>query len=133
MHGLVTLPFADGEYAFRLTLGGIARIEEKFDKSIFVIVANLQLKTAKSAEIFEVIKEGLVGGDGKVTHVEANRLMVRYGDERALLEHCALAYQIGLAGVMRVHSRELADPPGEPAAPESPSGSTSAPSSDQPS
>lgn len=131
MHGLVILPFADGEYPFRLTLAGIARIEEKFDKSIFVIVANLQLRTAKSGEVFEVIREGLVGGNSALGYVDANRLVSSYGEERPLFENCALAYEIGLAGVMRVHSRELADPPGEQKAPESPSGSTSAQSSEQ--
>lgn len=128
MHGLVTLPFGDDDYAFRLPLSGIAAIEDKFDKSIFLIVANLQLKTAKSTEVLEVIREGLVGGG--MDHVAAMKLVRRYGDELPLFVNCALAYQIGLAALRRVHSRELEEPPGEPAAPTaSQSDSMSAPSS----
>lgn len=131
MHGLVTLPFGDDEYAFRLPLSGIAAIEEKFDKSIFLIVAGLQLKNAKSTEVLEVIREGLVGGG--MDHVAAMKLVRRYGDELPLFVTCALAYQIGLAGLRRVHSRELEEPPGEPTAPAtSPSDSMSAPFSDLP-
>lgn len=131
MHGLVNLPFGDGDYPFRLTLGGIAAIEAKFDRSIFILIAECQMKTARSAAIFEIIREGLIGAG--MAHIEANRMVARYSEEVPLLVHCALAYQIGLAGMMRVHSEALADPPGEQTAPASPDGSTSAPSSETPS
>lgn len=125
MHGLVTVAFGDAEHDFRLTLAGLAAIEEKFDKSVFVIAASLQLRTAKSSEIAEVIRWGLIGAGTKP--VEALALVRRWVDERPLDESRDVALAVALAGLARVHSRELAevDEPGELQPMPSPNGSTS--------
>lgn len=131
MHGLVTTSFGDGEYDFRLTLAGLAEVEAKFDKSIFLIAAGLQMRTAKSAEISEVIRVGLIGAGMKP--VDALAKVRKWVDERPLDESRDVALCVALAGLARIHSRELADDePGEPDPMPSPNGSTSDQSSAPP-
>lgn len=121
MHGQVTLPWADGDYTFRLTLSGLEEIENKFDKSIFVIVSDLGERKARSSEILEVLRVGLIGGG--MAPVDALAKVRLYVDQRPLDENRDTAYAVALQGLMRVHSSEMEPPSGEAdAAEESPSG-----------
>lgn len=110
-HAELVIDWADGTYTFRLGLMELERIEAKFDESIFVITEKLRLRTAKSSEISEVLREGLIGGGMKP--VEALTKVRQYVDERPLDENRDAAYAVALQGLMRVHSSEMETPPGE--------------------
>lgn len=104
-HGLVTMPWADGTYSFRLGLDEMEEIEEKFDRSIFDISDALRNRTAKSSEILHVLRIGLIGGGMKP--IEALALTRRYVDQRPLEENRDAAYAVCLAAQLRVHAAEV--------------------------
>ena len=121
-HGEVTVSWADGDHAFRLGLGELQELEEKFDRSIFVIAERLSSSTATSLEIREVLRIGLIGGGMKAT--DALALIRRYVDELPLFESLAAAKIVAMAALMRLDKVNENDPPaGEENA--KPSGSTS--------
>lgn len=114
MHGLITIDWADGSYAFRLTLAGIEEIEAKCDASIFEITVKLQSRKSRSKEILETLRIGLIGGGQ--SPADAMALVRKYGDERPLDENRDAALAVCLAGLMRVHSKELDKEPEKPEA-----------------
>lgn len=131
-HAEVTLDWADGTYPFRLGLGEIEELETKFDRSIFVIAAALGERVAKSTEISEVLRVGLIGAG--MVPTDALAKIRRYVDERPLEENRDTAYAVALAGLLRVHGDEVDKEPGEADASETTlSGSTSGPSEEMPS
>jgi len=132
-HGEVTLDWADGTYSFRLGLGEIEEIETKFDRSIFVIASALGERTARSTEISEILRIGLIGGG--MAPPDALAKTRRYVDERPLEENRDTAYAVALAGLLRVHGDEVEEePPGEVGASGAiQSGSTSGQSGETPS
>lgn len=110
-HGAIELPWADGDYSFRLGLDQIEELEAKRDLSIFEIARRLspERRAARLADISQVIRVGLIGGGTKP--VEALALVRRHVDERPLDESRDLAYAIVLAGMARVHpAAEDGDP-----------------------
>jgi len=119
-HGSITLEWADGEYTFRLALKQLEELEERFDRSIFVITERMMTRTATSREIIEVLRLGLIGGGMKP--MEALPLVRRYVEERPLDENLGVAYAVCFAALVRVHGDEL-ETAGEPEAEQS--GSTS--------
>lgn len=125
-HGLVTLAFGDGEYDFRLSLGDIEELEGKTDKSIFLIAAAMQAKIARSTEIRETLRIGLIGGGTKP--VDASALVKRYVDERSLHESQDTAYAVVLAALWRVHGDKMNDDQEDDAQAGKESASTSPPS-----
>lgn len=130
-HGATDLDWADGTYTFRLGLSEIEELERKCDLSIFEIVRRMapEVRRARSTDIIEVIRLGLIGGG--TTPVDALAKVRKYVDERPLDENRDTAYAIVLAGLMRVHSSDLEKPSGEAEAPEA-NGSTSAPYTETP-
>ncbi len=131
-HGAVELDWADGSYTFRLGLAEIEELEEKRDISIFTLAARLspQIRAPRLADMREVLRLGLIGGGSKP--VDALALVRRYLEERPLDESRDVAYAVTMAGVARVHPKDLGDDePGEAPAAE-PSGSTSPPSTPEP-
>lgn len=128
-HGAIELDWADGTYTFRLGLSEIEELERKRDLGIFQIVGRLapDVRECRLSDISEVIRLGLIGGGMKP--VEALAKVRRYVDERPIDESRDVAYAIALAALMRVHSKELEQPPGEAEAAET-SGSTSPPSTE---
>jgi hypothetical protein len=131
-HGAVELAFGDGEFTFRLGLGELEELERKCDLGVFQIASKLspEARQARVAEIRETIRLGLIGGGMKP--VDALAKVSRYVDERPLDESRDIAYAVVLAGLMRLHTTEVEQPSGEAAAATS-DGSTSPPSTDQPS
>ncbi len=123
-HGLVSLDWADGTYDFRLGLEEMEEVEEKLGRSIFEIVSALHAhrRTAKSSEIREVLRCGLIGGGMKPA--DALVKVRRYLDERPLDENRDIAYAVALAGLARVRKDDLESAPGEGGAAET-SASTS--------
>lgn len=131
-HGAIDLPWADGDHSFRLGLAEIEELEAKRDLSIFEIARRLgpERRTARLADIMQVIRVGLIGGGAKP--VDALALVRRYVDERPLDESRDLAYAIVLAGMARVHATGAGDeeqPSGEAQAAKS-DASTSPPSAE---
>lgn len=124
-HGSVTLEWADGEYTFRLPLKQLEELEERFDRSIFVITDRMATRTATSSEIREVLRLGLIGGDS-FRPAEALAVVRKYVDERPLDENRDAAYVVCLAALARVHGDEATA--GENVAKQS--GSTSPPSTE---
>lgn len=124
-HAAIEQAFGDGEYTFRLGLDEIEELERKRDAGIFQIVARLSpdSRMARLTDISEVLRLGLIGGGMKP--VDAMAKVKRYVDERPLDENRDIAYAVGLAALMRLHSKELEKPSGEAEAPET-KGSTSA-------
>lgn len=136
LHGLITLDYGDGTYAFRLTLAGLEEIEAKCDASIWVIAGALQQRQARVKWITETLRVALIGGG--LSPVDALALVRRYGDERPLDESRDVAYAVCLAGLARLTpGDQQSSSPGERTAPEKPApkkrrkttrASTSAPS-----
>jgi hypothetical protein len=106
-HGLVTLDWADGSHAFRLSLAGIEELEEKLDLSVFALARQLGHREARLKGITETLRIGLIGGGMEPPRALA--LVRRYCDERPLDESRDTAYAIVLAGLARVGLKELAD------------------------
>ena len=132
-HGAVDLDWADGTFTFRLGLGEIEELERKCDLGVFQIAARLspEGRQARLGEIMETIRLGLIGGGLKP--VDALSKVRRYVDERPIDENRDVAYAIILAGLMRVHSATIEDEASGEAKAAGPNGSTSPPSTVQPS
>lgn len=90
----ITLPFADGEYAFRLPIRRIVEIEEKAGP-IDLVKHRLMQGGWSIHDVVETIRQGLIGGgkgeiDGRpveVTALRANSLIENYVDGHAIAEH----------------------------------------------
>ncbi|MEX4006942.1 gene transfer agent family protein [Neoaquamicrobium sediminum] len=116
-HGAVELDWADGTYTFRLSIAGIEELEAKWsreaerDVSLFSVVTILApaVRTARLAHIREVLRVGLIGGG--MSPVDALAKVRLYIDQRPLDENRDTAYAVALAGLQRVHSKDLEEPP----------------------
>lgn len=124
-HAAIEQAFGDGTYTFRLGLDEIEELERKRDLSVFQIVMRLapERREARLADLSEVLRLGLIGGGMKP--VEAMALVRRYVDQRPLDESRDIAYAVALAGLMRLHSNEIEEPPSGEAQAAEPSDSTS--------
>ena len=129
-HAAIEQLWADGTYTFRLGLDEIEELERKRDLSIFEIVERLRVRRCRLPDISEVLRIGLIGGG--TTPLNALALVKRYVDARPLDESRDIAYAIGLAALMRLHTNEVETAPGEAGAADS-SASTSPPSTETPS
>lgn len=131
-HGALEVAFGDGEFTFRLGLGELEELERKCDLGVFQIAGRLhpENRQFRLVEVTETIRLGLIGGGMKP--VDALAKVRRYVDERPLDESRDVAYAVVLAALMRLHTTEPELPSGEAAAATS-DGSTSPPSTDQPS
>jgi hypothetical protein len=135
-HAAIELKWGDGAYTFRLGLSELEELERKLDLGIFQIVMRLSPETrvAKSREILEVIRLGLIGGG--LQPVEAMVKAEQYVDRRPLDENRDVAYAIALASLMRLHSTEVEKAPEAPQSGETEAvkkrKSTSPPSKDLP-
>lgn len=111
-HGAAEIDWADGTYTFRLGLDQIEELEEKRDLSLFALARRLSPsdRDARLADIREVLRLGLIGGDMKP--VDALVKVRKYVDERPIDESRDIAYAVVLAGLARVNTAE-APPSGE--------------------
>lgn len=90
----ISLPFADGEYLFRLSIKRICEIEEKAGP-IDLVKHRLIHGGWGIHDVVETIRQGLIGGgkgevDGRAVEVgalRANSLIENYIDGHALAEH----------------------------------------------
>lgn len=143
MQTWIQLPFADGEYLFRLGLAQIVELERKCDAGIGRIygrtrAGRLGFDPAEALpdegeyrfpELVEIIRQSLIGGgagmvdgvDTTVTPVRANQLVETYllgaTDQRlALTRIWALAFAI-LHALVEGYTPPKKDAPGESPAP----------------
>lgn len=100
----IPLPFADGEYLFRLPIKRIVEIEEKAGP-IDAVRHRLMNGGFSIQDVVETIRQGLIGG-GKgevngapveVTTLRANSLIENYVDNGKLAEHRITARAIIVA------------------------------------
>lgn len=116
-HGAVELDWADGTYTFRLSIAGIEELEAKWsreaerDVSLFTVVKLLAptARAARLSHVREVLRVGLIGGG--MLPVDAHAKVRLYIDQRPLDESRDTAYAVALAGLQRVHSKDLEEPP----------------------
>lgn len=136
-HAAIDLDFGDGAYPFRLSIEGIEELESKWsreanrDVSIFTVAKMLSptLRTARLIHVREVLRVGLIGGG--MAPVDALAKVRIYIDERPLDENRDAAYAVALAGIQRVHSKDLEEPPPGEAGAAKTTESTSPPSTEK--
>lgn len=85
----VTLPFADGDYVFRLAWGQLRELQEARDAGPYVILARLQSYEWRVEDISEVIRLGLIGGG--TLPVKALQLTRAYVEARPPIENLPTA------------------------------------------
>lgn len=102
----VTLEWGDGEYKFRLAIGGLEELQEKCGDvgPQFIFVA-LTDGSWKVSYIREPIRIGLIGGGLKP--LEALRLVKIYVDGRPLIENVLIARAILGAALFGVETEQL--------------------------
>ena len=101
----ITLPWADGDYHFRLAWGELEALQEACDAGCYVILNRLHDGTWRLKDISATIRLGLIGGG--LTPAEALRLTRTYVEARPPLENLIFAQGILGAGVMGAPDEEL--------------------------
>lgn len=95
----ITLPWADGDYTFRLGWGELELLQEACGAGPYVVFNRLLDDSWKMGDLSHTIRLGLIGG-GK-TPVEALKLVREYVEKRPPMESVIFAQgilQAGLAG-----------------------------------
>lgn len=93
----IATDWADGTYAFRLTVAGALELESKCDAAIAVVAQRLNSGAYRINDVRETIRIGLIGGGSKPD--AALRLVRTYVDDRPLMESAVLARVI-MGGLM---------------------------------
>jgi len=135
MQTSVTLPFADGQYVFRLPIKQIVEIEGK--AGLIDAVKNRLIHGGFGIhDVTEVIRHGLIGGgkclvdevSKEVDELRANSLIKGYVEGAPLAISAQIAKQV-IAALYVGYEPEGENPPKKTDAQESPAGSTGASSS----
>lgn len=103
--GSVMLPFADGEYRFRLGWGQLTELQEKCNSGPYIILNRLVTLEARTYDISETIRLGLIGGGQDP--FTAITLVRRYVEERPISETIIIAQQIMAAAVVGAPEEEV--------------------------
>jgi len=85
----ITLPFADGDYTFRLAWGDLAKLQESRDAGPYHILLRLQSHEWHVQDISEVIRLGLIGGG--LLPAKALQLTRSYVEARPPIENLPTA------------------------------------------
>lgn len=109
----ITLPWADGDYTFRLAWGELIKLQEACDAGPQLVLDRLTARTWRMEDIASVIRLGLIGGG--MEPAKALKLTRDYVESRPPLENRMLA-----RGILALALHGAPDePPGEQeAAPE---------------
>lgn len=94
----IELPFADGDYLFRLAWGELIKLQEACDTGPYVILDRLLTGRWRVEEISHVIRLGLIGGG--MEPIPARKLVQSYVEQRPPLENLVIAQRILGAGVV---------------------------------
>lgn len=107
MTDTLELTWGDGEHRFRLPIGQLRELQDKCSAGPQRILMRLSSMDWRIEDVREVIRLGLIGG-GK-TPSDAHMLVVRYVDERPLMESRLPAQAI----LMKALIGDPDDQPGE--------------------
>lgn len=100
MSGKVRLVWGDGEHDFKLAIGHLRELQDKCKAGPPEILRRLSMNEWHVDDVRETIRLGLVGG-GK-TPSDAFVSVVRYVDERPLLESAQVAMAVLMAALVGV-------------------------------
>lgn len=98
--GSITLPFADGDYRFRLAWGELITLQEERGAGAYVVLDRLLNGLWHVQDISSVIRLGLIGGG--IDSIRALKIVRTYVEARPPLEHLVYAQRIlgaAIAGV----------------------------------
>lgn len=90
--GSITLPFADGDYHFRLAWGELEKLQEERDAGAYVILQRLLMGQWFVQDISSVLRWGLVGGG--MEPVQALKLVRMHVQARPPLESLVYAQRV---------------------------------------
>lgn len=96
----VTLPFADGDYVFRLAWGELAKLQEERDAGAYLVLERLLNGRWFTQDISAVIRLGLMGGGADP--IKSLKLVRSYVEDRPPLENLVYAQRVlgaAIAGV----------------------------------
>ncbi len=96
--GSLTLPFADGDYTFRLGWGELIQLQEATDAGPYVVMQRLASGAWKVDDISHTIRLALIGGGLKPA--DALRLTRQYVEQRPPMENVILAQGVLGASLM---------------------------------
>jgi hypothetical protein len=129
VHGAMELDWADGTYAFRLTVAGLLELESKSGAPIAVIVDRVHRGGHNLNDVRETIRLGLIGGG--MAPDKALRLVREQIDDKlgevGLTYHWQTARAILLVVWVGFQEHPLAPATGEGAETADPNASTSSP------
>lgn len=113
----ITLPWADGDYVFRLGWGELELLQEACDAGPYVVLNRLFDESWKMGDISHTIRLGLIGG-GKAP-VDALKLVRQWVEARPPMENIMFAKGILQAALMgapeeKVGESEAANHEGSP-------------------
>jgi hypothetical protein len=113
-HGDVTLAWADGEYTFRLAIAQLRELQEKCDAGPLELYRRMFSGKWRLDDVRETIRLGLIGG-GQVPPAAALKLVIRYVDDRPLMESVDVARVVLGVILLPIEDDPLkkADPAGE--------------------
>lgn len=83
------IKFADGGYRFRLAIKQLRELEEKCGAGVMEIFHRLLDQKSRADDIRETLRLGLIGGG--LEPQQALTLVIRYVDERPLMENIPTA------------------------------------------
>ena len=112
----VTLPWADGNYTFRLGWAELIMLQEACDAGPFEILAHLSTTKWKIQEISHVIRCGLIGGG--IEPAKALTLVQTYVEKRPPMENLVFAKGILSVGVHGAPDEKPGEADAAPAASE---------------
>ncbi|UIK05004.1 gene transfer agent family protein [Neorhizobium galegae] len=94
----ITIPWADGDFTFRLGWGELAELQEKTEAGPYVVLHRLHSHQWRVEDISNVIRLGLIGGGFPAA--EAMKKVRYYVENRPPLENHSVAVAILSAGLL---------------------------------
>lgn len=113
----ITLPFADGEYVFRIRFGEAVALQEQTDAGPRWIYGRLVEGSWHPKDISETIRQGLLGAK-EVPVAKIKTLIEQYVEKRPALEHVGIAIAILEAHLIGVPDEPLKKSEGRPETPQ---------------
>lgn len=103
--GSVTLPFADGDYTFRLAWGELITLQEERDAGAYVLLDRLLTGRWHVQDISSVLRLGLIGGG--MEPVPALKMVRTYVEARPPMESLVYAQRVLGAAIAGTPEEEV--------------------------
>lgn len=104
----ITIPWADGEYSFKLAVGQLRELQEKLKIGVGGLLKRVLAGDYYVDDVREIMRLGLIGGG--TAPLDALRLIENYVDARPLAENLQFASIVLYAAITGVQD----DPVGKP-------------------